>query len=139
MKKLCMLYILGVIAGVFLAVFLRVMQQITGSLAYILLFSVDYLPILHDFYSNSLVQAAFHFGTLVAITIVLYYFFRLLYLEKRISAYVIFIFIGSGLLYFLTMLSSYTPPITDLYSWIYWSTGHVIFSIIIGTLIKRWL
>ncbi|HLQ95565.1 MAG TPA: hypothetical protein VK108_04200 [Pseudogracilibacillus sp.] len=139
MKKLSVLTIIGVIAGVFLAVFLRVMQQLTGSQAYILLFNVDYIPILNALYPASLIEAAFHFGTCVASTIFLYYFFRFFHLEKKVIAYAAVVFMGSGILYFLTVLSPYTPPITDVLSWVYWVIGHIIFSVIIGGSIKKWL
>lgn len=139
MKKLSILTIIGVIAGAFLAVFLRLMQQLTGSQAYILLFNVEYIPILNALYPVSLIQAVFHFGTCAGSTIFLYYFFRLFRLEKKMYAYVAVIFLTSGLLYFLTLLSPYTPPITDLFSWVYWITGHTIYSVVIGASIKKWL
>lgn len=139
MKKLIILTSIGSIAGVILAVFLLVTQEITGSTAYVLLFEVDYIPLLKSLRPVYLVEATFHFGTCIASTIVLYYFFKLFHLEKSVSAYVIIIFIGSGFLYFLTIFSPQTPLISDLYSWAYWTIGHIIFSMTIGGLIKRWL
>src|SRR5699024_575800 len=133
------LSLIGIIAGIVLAAFLKMIQLLTGNKAYVLLFEVDYVPILQHLYPVSVVQFAFHFGTCILSVIVLYFFLRFFHLEKTVVAYVAFIMIGSSILYLLTMLSPKTPDVTDMFALGYWVIGHGIFSFVTGVLVKKWM
>ncbi len=130
---------IGVIAGIVLAVFLKIIEWLTGSTVYYLLFHVDYVPLLRSLSPVSIVEVCFHFGTCMLSVLVLYAIFRLFHLEKSIAAYTILILLGSSLLYFLTMFSAHTPAVNDWAAWSYWVIGHGLFGVVVGVLIRRWL
>lgn len=46
MREAGKLTIISIVAGIVLAGFLKVVQQLTGNKAYVLLFNVDYVPLL---------------------------------------------------------------------------------------------
>lgn len=139
MKQVFTLSLIGILAGIMLALFLKIIQILTGNQAYDLLFQVDYIPLLKSLHPVVITEVVFHFGTCILSVVFLYYILRFFRWEKKISSYTIVILIGSSLLFFLTMLSSHTPEITDLFAWGYWVIGHGIFSIIVGLLVKRWI
>lgn len=48
MNKLLKLIVIGILAGLILMVILKVVMDLTGNTAYILLFNFDYIPIVQD-------------------------------------------------------------------------------------------
>jgi len=139
MKKLFTLGFIGVLAGIALAGFLKVIQLITGNQAYVLLFEVDYVPVLQDLSPVSVIQFSFHFGACIFSVIALYFVLQMFHWEKTVTAYMAFIIIGSSILYLLTMLSPNTPKVTDIVALGYWVIGHGIFSVIVGVFVKKWV
>lgn len=139
MKRLGTLAAIGMISGIVLALFLKIIELITANQVYYLLFDTSYIPILNELYPIWLIEVTFHFTTCVISIIALYYLLRYIQLEKSIITYVFVIGIGSGLLYFLTLLSEKTPHITDIATWIYWIVGHALFSLTAGYLIRKWV
>lgn len=130
---------IGVIAGVVLALFLKIIEWLTGSTVYYLLFHVDYVPLLKSLSPVLLVEVGFHFGTCILSVFVLYAILHLIHLEKSITAFTVPILLGSGVLYFLTAFSVHTPAVNDWAAWIYWVIGHGLFGVTAGWLIQRWM
>ncbi|MUV36410.1 hypothetical protein JNUCC1_00212 [Lentibacillus sp. JNUCC-1] len=97
--------IIGVAGGVVLALFLQVIHWITGSNAYILLYNVDYIPILKETDNEVLVGILFHFVFCIASVALLYPILNYVSLEDSLWAYVFIYTGGSGLLYSLTGLT----------------------------------
>lgn len=139
MKKSAAFISIGLISGIFLALFMKMMQFFTGNKAFYLLFDVDYVPLLNQLHPNWMTGLLFHFGTCILSLSVLYYLLSYVHLEKSPVAYALIIGIGSAGLFFLTALSTKTPEITDMEAWFYWVLGHFLFSLSSVYLIRRWL
>ena len=139
MNKLSKLFIIASIAGFILAAFLKVVQLLTGNQAYVLLFETDYIVVIQDLQPQFLIGFIFHFVICYISVVILYYLLTVIHLEKSILMYVIFFTTGSGLLFPLTMFSESTPEITDLVAWFYWLIGHILFSLVVGVLIRKWV
>lgn len=138
MKQFSRLVLIGVIAGIVLAISLKIVQVITGNQAYVLLFNFDYIPIIQDWEPQLAVGYLFHFITCIASAVVLFYLLRLIGSQYRILPYVLVYTIGGGILYSLTGLSEQPPELTDGMAWFYWTAAHALFGIIVGSLIKYW-
>src|SRR5699024_11446686 len=60
---------IGMISGIILALFLKIIELTTGNIVYHLLFDDSYIPILNTWKPVWLIEVLFHFGTcLVSIT-----------------------------------------------------------------------
>lgn len=130
---------IGMISGIILALFLKIIELTTGNIVYHLLFDVSYIPILNTWKPVWLIEVLFHFGTCIVSITMLYYVLTFFHLEKSMPVYIIVIGVGSSILYFLTELSNKTPSVTDIGAWIYWVIGHLLFSLTACALIKVWL
>lgn len=128
----------GVIAGLILAGFLKLIHWFTGNEAYILLFNVDYIPLLKHLPYETAVGLALHFVICVLSVIVLFYFLKFVQLERRIAPYLVAYTGGSAMLFFLTALTDRPPAATDFAAWFYWNTGHFFFGFAVGLFMKRW-
>lgn len=139
MKKVGKLALIGFIAGLVLIAVMKVIQWVTGSPAYVLLFNFDYIPVVNSWEPVWLVGLAFHTLTCVASAVVLYYLLRPFGMEKQILPYVAVYSIGGGLLFSLTALSEQPPDFSDGEAWIWWTLGHAVFGWVVGGLIRRWI
>lgn len=133
------LTLIAVIAGTILAVFLKIIQILTGSEAYQLLFNMEYIPLLRNLESIAGMGYLFHFCFCIASVIGLYYVLKFFHSEKKMAAYIIMYTLGSGILYFLTGLTDEPPEVTSISSWTYWTTGHAIYGIVVGILVRNWI
>ncbi|MDY0404213.1 hypothetical protein P5G51_001240 [Virgibacillus sp. 179-BFC.A HS] len=138
MKQTLKLILIGIAGGIVLAVFLKIIQQITANQAYCLLFETDYVPILQNWSDLIGMGMAFHFITCIASVVVLFYLLKGLHLERRCLPYVLVYTIGGAILFSLTALSENTPAITDVAAWGFWTLGHALFAITVGLLVKYW-
>lgn len=138
MKQVIKLLSIGIIAGFVLAAFLGVIQLLTGNQAFVLLFNMDYIPIVKSWNLGWGIGIVFHFVTCIASVIVLFYILKTVQLERYIIAYLITYTVGGGILFTLTALSGKPPAITDFAAWIYWTLGHAVFSLVVGILVKYW-
>lgn len=136
MKQLVQLVCIGIIAGAALAGIMQVIHLMTGSEANNLLYNVDYIPILHVFQNNSWFGIAFHFVFCVVSVVGLFYLLSIFSMAYRIWPYVLVYTIGSGVLYFLTLFTNQPPASTDISAWFYWTFSHLIFSLIVGVMVK---
>ncbi len=131
--------IISLVSGSILAGFLKIIQLILHSDAYILLFNMDYIPLLKNIDTILGAGYIFHYVFCFVSIIVLFYFAKIVHLQANIIVYVLVFTIGSGVLYFLTALTSKPPEATALDSWMYWVIAHALFGITVGVMIKYWV
>ncbi|MEI3606315.1 hypothetical protein SPD48_11470 [Pseudogracilibacillus sp. SE30717A] len=139
MKNIVKLAVIGIIAGIILALFLKIIQSLTNNQAYNLLFNTDYIPFLNELYPKYLVEVLFHFITCIMSVIVLFYLLKLFNLQFKLMPYVLIYTAGSSILFPLTALSERTPDLSDYSAWIYWIIGHMIYSVIVAIMINKWI
>lgn len=139
MKELLKLIFIGILAGTILASFLISIHILTGNEAYLILFEVDYIPILNHLQPASIIGILFHYIFCVLSVVLLYYILKSVHLERLLYIYIVVYTGGSAILFFLTALSDKTPAMTDLTAWCYWTLGHGIYGIIVGLLVKNWV
>lgn len=138
MKRPFRLTIIAIIAGTVLAGFLKVIQLLTGKQAYVLLFNMDYIPVLKHVDKILGMGFLFHYTFCIVSVLALYYFLKIFQVEKQIIAYIVIYTIGSAILFSLTALTEKPPEVTDYLAWAYWSFTHAIFGIVVGILVKKW-
>lgn len=138
LKKASIFICIGMISGVVLALFLKIVEITTGNIVYYLLFDVSYVPLLNQWKPVWLIELLFHFGTCIISIALLYKLLTFIQMERDLRVYTLVIGAGSAALYFLTYFSDKTPAVTDYYAWFYWIVGHVLFSLTAGIFIK-WL
>ncbi len=139
MKEIGKLMGIGMVSGTVLALFLKLIQFLTGNKAYRLLFDVSYIPFLKNLKPVWLARGIFHFGTCIGSIIVLYELLSPFKWQKNMSSYLLIIGVGSTALFFLTLLAEDTPAITDFYAWTYWVLGHLLFSWTTVILIQKYV
>src|SRR5699024_5548519 len=114
MKRLGTLVAVGMISGIVLALFLKIIEVITANQVYYLLFDTSYMPILNELYQIWLIEVIFYLITCFIGIMALTYLFLYIPFDTSPITYVSGIGICIGLFYLL-MLSSVKPPqITDL-------------------------
>lgn len=125
----------GIISGLALGFFLKMAESLTGMKVYTLLLNVDYVPVLNRFRLPEWGEFSLHLVISVLLSIVLYFYQR----KYSLSAgWVVKISLAIGLLlYPTTLLSERTPGIFSGYAFFLWMTGHGIFGIILGWLLKK--
>lgn len=133
------LLIISIISGAILAGLLKIVQITLNNDAYILLFNMDYIPLLKNVETISGSGYIFHFVFCFVSIVALFHLAKIVRLEKHISSYVIVFTVGSGILYFLTALTNKPPSATSVNSWIYWVVAHTVFGITVGVMIKYWI
>ncbi|MCG7344571.1 hypothetical protein MHZ92_10520 [Sporosarcina sp. ACRSL] len=129
----------GVIAGSVLTLLMKLVYEITGNKAYVLLYNTDYIPVLNKWESSEVFGITFHYVFCIASVIGLYFILRAFQLERRMLPYFFTYTIGSGVLFFLTSLTDKPPAWTDTKAWFYWTVSHAVYSWIVGFLIIRWI
>lgn len=139
MKQFVKLIVIGLCAGTILACVLILVYFLTNNEAYILLFNVDYMPILNRLHPKFIVEIAFHYGFCIASVVLLYQILHMIHREHHMLWYVVIYTSGSAVLFFLTALSSAPPVTTDIEAWSYWTIAHAIYGIIVGGLIRKWV
>ena len=70
-KLLLRVAIYGMIAGLVLTLFFKVIHSMTGYKVYTLLLNIDYIPILNEFKFPEVVEVIFHLIVSVVLSIVL--------------------------------------------------------------------
>lgn len=138
MYRIARLTTIGMVSGCVLAGFLIIVHILTDNEAYILLFNVDYIPILQDVWSQPGIGIVFHFVFCIISVVALFYVLRFWHVEKRWFVYVLVYVLGSAGLFFLTALSDLAPNAGDVNAWLYWTSAHLIYGIMVGVLVERW-
>lgn len=137
--RLLKLIIIAIIGGIGLAILMQLIKVITGNKAYILLYNVDYIPLLKQFQDSFIFGLVFHFLFCIISVIGLFYLLKPFQFERNFLPYLLVYSGGSGILYFLSLLTNRPPAATDEISWIYWTVSHIIYGIIVGLLVKYWI
>lgn len=139
MKKLLKLILVGVLAGIILANILVILHILMNNPAYILLFNVDYIPILKNLRPESIIGVIFHFSFCIVSVVGLFYLLKIIHRERQTLLYVVVYAGGSSILYFLTIFSGKPPFATDITAWMYWTLAHAIYGLVVGEFVKRWI
>ncbi|MEC5424368.1 hypothetical protein QGM71_12785 [Virgibacillus sp. C22-A2] len=136
MKIVFKLVTSGILSGLVLGVFLKVVEEVSEKTVYTLLLNIDYFPIIQYWKLSETVEFTLHIIVSVLFAAVLYFLFKQRNIHKKISAYIVgSIFVG-GLLYLTTAFSDRTPVLTDSAAFIYWMVGHLIYGVIVGCLLS---
>ena len=139
MKDFSKLTGIGLFAGTILILILKIVQELTGNTAYVLLFNFEYIPLIKDLEPVWLFGYIFHFITCTISVIALYFILKLKAWQSKILPYILVYTIGGGALFFLTALSNKPPEANDFMAWFYWTLGHSIFGYAVGVSIKKWI
>ncbi|QKY70111.1 hypothetical protein [Lentibacillus sp. CBA3610] len=139
MKRLWKLNLIGTVAGITLMALLKVMQMLTGSQAYVLLFNTGYIPVLPDWGPEDFGGIAFHFVFCIVSVIALFYILKMFHLQHSISMYLLIYTAGSAILYSLTGLADRPPALNDFAAWTYWTMTHAVYGLVVGWVIKYWM
>ncbi|PID15288.1 hypothetical protein CSV63_08980 [Sporosarcina sp. P34] len=139
MKQFLQLIGIGIVGGAVLALLMLVIWAITGNEAYILLYNVDYIPIIHIFSHVTWFGIIFHFVFCIASVLGLFYLLKFLKWQYNMWPYVVVYTAGSGVLYFLTLLTDRPPAADDGMAWLYWTASHLIFSVLVAKLVIRYV
>ncbi|WP_153733102.1 hypothetical protein [Sporosarcina obsidiansis] len=131
---------IGIISGVILALFLKVVQSITDHQVYTLLLNVDYIPIVKEYQFPEVVEVLFH----LIVSVILCTVFVFLYdrgrgtFRKHIIFFSLAINVLIGLLlYPTTSFSERTPSVTSIPALCWWVLGHTIYGALVGILLGR--
>ncbi len=130
------LILVGIVSGVILIIPLKLVYEITGNTAYVLLFNFDYIPVLNKLKPVWLFGYVFHFVTCICSVIGLYYILKVRNLQYSVISYILVYSSGGGALFFLTCLSNQPPAGDDTLAWFYWTSAHAIFGYAVGAIIK---
>ncbi|MCM3745293.1 hypothetical protein M3193_14280 [Sporosarcina luteola] len=136
MRKFLQLIGIGIASGIILALLMQLVFELTGNEAYILLYNVDYFPFIHIFKDSSSFGFAFHLVFCIASVVGLFYILTFFNWHYSIWPYVAVYTAGSGVLYFLTLLTEKPPAADDGMAWFYWTAGQLVFSLAVGWMIR---
>ncbi len=139
MITLLKLIIIGFFAGAILAASGKLIRMITGNKAEILLYNMDYMPIIKRWSDKWITGIIFHYMTCIISAVVLFYMLIPFGWEMNIWPYVLVYIAGSAALYFLSLLTDKPPAANSFSSWFYWTFSHAIFGFAVGCLIKWWV
>ncbi|WP_145320377.1 hypothetical protein [Paenibacillus xylanexedens] len=119
----------GILSGVVLGFFLKVIQACTGEQVYTLLLNIDFVPGLPPTLPEFL-EFALHL--VVSVVIGIFYLWWVRY-SGRPMLKGILLGIVSSLLYIpLSQLSLRVPDLYDVSAILYWIAGHLLFGIVLG-------
>ncbi|PID14673.1 hypothetical protein CSV63_11300 [Sporosarcina sp. P34] len=131
---------IGIITGVFLAIFLKIMQSITGHKVYTLLLNVDYIPIVKEYVFPEVIEVFFHLivSVVLCIILVILYDKSSGFIRHHAVLFPILVNVAIGLLlYPTTSFSDRTPSVTNIISLFWWMVGHAVYGFFVGALINR--
>ena len=128
----------GLISGIVLGLFLKLVQSITSIKVYTLLLNVDYIPILKEFKLFEVVEFGLHMVISIGLAFVLnFYIIKKSLGKEALHRFVIRVSLIVGLLLFpTTLLSERTPPITSAYAFLFWMAGHWIYGLVLGRVLS---
>lgn len=121
------LFLAGILSGVVLGVFLKIVEQVTGKYVYTLLLNIDYFPVVGNWEIKEPIEFALHLVVSVILVFVLYVLFRNWQVESKLSPYLVGTILIGFLLYPTTVLSDRTPYVTDWAAFLFWISGHAIY------------
>lgn len=127
----------GLISGVIIGVFFKVIEMKTNVKVYTLLLNIDFIPILNRIHFSESIEFIFHLIVSILLTLILYviviYFVR----EKYEIAMLIGLSVLVGIfIYPITNFSARTPHIFSVQAIFWWLLGHFLYGIILSVLFK---
>lgn len=131
--------IIGLISGVILGLFLKVIEVLTQVKVYTLLLNVDYIPYLNTYTFPEVVEFTFHLVISVLLGILFMWVAEHFSWEKeQVMFRVVMTSFLIGLFLFpTTALSTKTPPITSIEAIIYWLFGHLLYGCVVSWLMVK--
>ncbi|WP_090831464.1 MULTISPECIES: hypothetical protein [unclassified Bacillus (in: firmicutes)] len=129
----------GVVSGIFLGLFFKFAQTVTEIKVYTLLLNVDYVPILQSFRRSETFEFSLHLIISILLSIVILYIIQSKGWGNREKiTFTIFVSVAVGIiLYPTTLLSERTPAFTDMYAFLLWLVGHLIYGVLLGSMIRE--
>ncbi|RDI47602.1 hypothetical protein [Falsibacillus pallidus] len=131
---------IGTISGVFLGLFLKLAQALTGIHFYTLLLNIDFIPIAGKMDYPEFIEFLIHLLTSI---LIVWVYLKLLYrftsssLNKWLLAFLLII--PAILLYFpLSALAE--KPVPTWHDWpaiLIWSVGHLLYAALMAALVKN--
>lgn len=139
-KRFTKAIIPGIVSGLFLAVFFKLIEKITNLKVYALLLNVDYIPYLQDFSFPEVIEVLFHIIVSIVLVACLSLLFTCLKVvdKRKIIFWSSILCLGIGLALFpTTSFSDRTPELFSLPSLLFWLIGHLGYGWLVGVLIYR--
>ncbi|ARD48577.1 hypothetical protein SporoP37_10770 [Sporosarcina sp. P37] len=131
---------IGIVTGIVLAVFLKIVQAVTGLKVYTLLLNVDYIPVIKEYAFPESIEVFFHLIISVVLCVILVVFYRKStgFIRSHVILFVFLVNIAIGfLLYPTTSFSDRTPSAGDPLSLFWWIAGHGLYGFLAGVLMRR--
>jgi len=132
----------GIVSGIVLTIFMKMIEQLTLYKVYTLLLNVDYIPILNRYQFSEIIEVGFHIAISIVLSLSLYLLIIYLKMVSRTKMFflctAVCIFIGAAL-FPTTALSNRTPSVTSLPSLFYWLAGHALYGYALGYLLAGWI
>ncbi len=129
----------GIISGLIMAGFLRVVESMTQIKVYTLLLNVDYIPLARAATGIEWLELSMH----MVIAVLLSWFIAKFIIprsprrERSIAIIVMFALIIGILLFPSTVMSDRTPEITDAQAWMWWLSAHLLYGWVLALLLVK--
>lgn len=122
-----MILLAGLMAGFVLGGFLYVFQQWTDIPVYTLLMNVDYFPVLGSMYLPDWIEFSLHLLVSTVVVWILYFLLKKKRLEQKLIPYLFYSSIIGLIIFPTTVLSVRTPEIDNIWAWVIWMSGHIVY------------
>ncbi|MCM3398769.1 MULTISPECIES: hypothetical protein [Oceanobacillus] len=136
MKRLCNLISSGIISGLVLGIFLKMVELFTGKAVYVLLLNVDYIPIIKEWNMHEAIEFGLHLIVSIILVLCIYFLLERWKLQNQMLPYIIVNVLIGCILYFTTQLSERTPDLMDRTAFLFWAVGHLIYGVVVWLLIQ---
>ncbi|MDW0113430.1 hypothetical protein QT711_09545 [Sporosarcina saromensis] len=139
-RSLYKVSIIGIVAGLLLALFFKVVEERTSHKVYTLLLNIDYIPVLNTVQFPEIVEVGFHIIISIAVCLFLFLFirFKKITQSRRIIRFCVVVNVLIAILYYpTTLLSERTPAFTNLWALVFWIIGHIGYGWIVGVLLSK--
>ncbi|GEN89859.1 MULTISPECIES: hypothetical protein [Oceanobacillus] len=131
-----MVWLTGILSGFVLGGFLYVFQQWTAIPVYTLLMNVDYFPVLGSMYLPDWIEFSLHLLVSTSVVWVLYLLLKMKKLEQRLALYLLCNGVIGLIIFPTTILSDRTPEIDNIWAWIIWLSGHMVYGFSVWGMLK---
>lgn len=135
MYLLMKLLMTGLLAGLAMGGFLKLVQVQSGKMVYVLLLNVDYIPGLSNLQLNEAFEFLLHLAVSVILIPAFYFPLKKMKLHRKIYPYAVINLATGGLLFCTTAFSERTPAFTDGMALLFWLAGHLIYGTLVGIIL----
>lgn len=133
----------GLVGGLMMAGFLRVIESVSGLKVYTLLLNVDYIPFFKRATGVEWLELSMHMVVSIGVSwFIVVGLFRVVNTATVWKAYVsviLFSLLIGILLYPSTVLSERTPALGDPAAWFWWLASHVLYGIVMSALLQPFM